>query len=374
MKKLNVYIIKQLFAGFVLVTFSLMSILWLTQSLRFIELITNKGLSISIFVELTSLLMPRLFSLISPIAIFVGTLFVYNKMLSDRELVAVKAAGISPMQIAKPVFFASFVISLFCLYVNTVGIPRAEKAFSELEWKVKSDVSHLMFREGEFSNIQPNLTIFVGAHERDGSISNIMINDERKPGLKSTISAERGLVAYTEKGPRILLVNGVRQEVNDKKNQFISISFDKYSVDVGTINSGKKKAEGAREKTLGELLTALDDDSLSDREKNRYFTEGNKRLVSPFFNVVFALMACTGLIVGSFNRRGQVKIILSSLSAMVVVQAGDLAYTNLAVKDIMFLFLYYANLALPFLICVYLLLFYNPAKSTKRKKEIDINV
>lgn len=368
MKKLNVYIIKQLFVGFLLVTFSLMSILWLTQSLRFIDLITNKGLPVSVFIELTSLLMPRLFSIISPIALFIGTVFVYNRMLSDRELVVVKAAGISPMQMAKPVFVVGFIISLLGLYINNFGIPNAEKAFSELEWRVKNDVSHLMFREGEFSNIQQNLTIFVGTHENDGSVSNILINDERKEGLKSTVSAEKGRIIYTDDGPRVILVNGVRQEVDEKKNQFMSFSFDRYSVDIGNMKSGKKKNVRAREKSLEELLTALSNKDLLPNERNRYFIEGNKRIASPFFNLVFALMACTGLIVGNFNRRGQLNIILLSISSMVVVQSGDLAYTNMITKNIALLPLFYLNLILPFLVCIYMLLFYNPAKSIKKKK------
>ena len=102
MKKLNLYIIKQLFTGFALVTFSLMAILWLTQSLRFVQLVTNKGLPLGLFVQMTSLLMPRLFSLLSPIAMFAAVLFVYNRMLSDRELVVMKAAGISPWRNAVP--------------------------------------------------------------------------------------------------------------------------------------------------------------------------------------------------------------------------------------------------------------------------------
>lgn len=366
MKKLNIYITKQLFVGFLLVTFSLMSILWLTQSLRFIDLITNKGLPVSVFVELTSLLMPRLFAIISPIAVFIGTLFIYNKLLSDRELVAIKAAGISPMQMAKPAFFVGLVLSLLSIYVNNVGVPRAEKAFAELEWKVKNDASHLLFREGEFNNIQPNLTIFIATHEKDGSVTNILINDERKKDVKSTISAERGRVVYTDEGPRVILVNGVRQEVNDNSKQFVSVSFDRYSIDLGTLGSGKKKAGKAREKNLSELLGVYGDDTLSKLEQNRYFVEGNKRLVSPFFNVVFALMACAGLIVGNFNRRGQVKIICMSIAAMVVVQGGELAYTNLAVKNIMLLPLYYLNLIVPFLIVMYMLVLYNPVRVKKK--------
>ena len=47
MKKLNIYISRQIFVGFLLVTFSLMSILWLTQSLRFVELVTNNSPSLA---------------------------------------------------------------------------------------------------------------------------------------------------------------------------------------------------------------------------------------------------------------------------------------------------------------------------------------
>ena len=173
MKILNKYILKQIFIGFLLISFSLLAILWLTQSLRFVQLITNKGLPISLFIELTSLLMPRLFSLLSPIAAFAAVLFVYNRMLSDRELVIMKSAGISPAENAKAAIYFGIIMSIFGLYLNIWGIPQAEAEFNDLQWKVKNDVSHLMFKEGQFTEIQPNLTVFISTHEPDGSMSSI---------------------------------------------------------------------------------------------------------------------------------------------------------------------------------------------------------
>ena len=360
MKKLNVYIAKQIFVGFLLVTFSLLSILWLTQSLRFVELITNKGLPLSLFVKMTSLLMPRLYIILSPIALFVAVLFVYNRMLSDRELVVMKSAGISPWQNAKAALFMGIALSVFGLYVNNIGIPQAEKAFNELEWKVKNDVSHLMFREGEFTTLQYNLTVFVTTHEKDGSLSGILVNDERNPKTKTTLSAERGRIVYTDKGPRIILVNGVRQEINKNNSQFSSLAFDRYSVDFGTTGPKQEKEEGVREKTLMELFNARSDPNL--------ITEGNKRLLTPLYNLAFALLACTGLLVGNFNRRGQTKIISVSIFTMVLIQAGDLAFTNLATKNIYFLPLLHANFLVPLITCIYLLLFYNPAFFARKKK------
>ena len=360
MKKLNIYIAKQIFVGFLLVTFSLMSILWLTQSLRFIEMITNKGLPLILFIKMTSCLMPRLFSILSPISLFVAVLFVYNRMLSDRELVVIKSAGISPWQSAKPALFLGILASVFAVYVNNAAIPAAEKKFRDLEWQIKNDVSHLMFREGEFTTLDNNLTIFITSHKKDGSVEGVMINDERNPKIKMTVAAESGMIVYTDKGPRIVLVNGIRQEINTQTLQFSSLSFDRYSVDFGASQSKKRRHDSVRSKTLGELLNAAHNPNIAPGEARRYIVEGHRRLLNPFYNFALALLACTGLLVGNFNRRGQGKIISLSILFMVILEADDLIFGNLSTKNLYFLMLFYANAIIPIVLCIYALFFYNP--------------
>ena len=361
MKKLNIYITKQILVGFLLVSFSLMSIIWLTQSLRFVDLITNKGVSVSLFAEITSLLMPRIFTILSPISLFAATLFVYNRMLSDRELVVMKAAGISPWQNAKPAIFCGILMAIFNIWILNYGIPMAENRFNDLQWQVKNDISHLMFREGEFTTLQNNLTVFISSHEPDGSVSGILINDERNPKTKSTVSAELGRIVQTPKGPRIILVHGNRQEINLQNNQFSSIVFDRYSVDFGAKESKAKAAAGVREKKLTELLTAGSNPALTPQEANRWIVEGNKRFTTPYLNIIYSLLACTGLLIGNFNRRGQVKIITLSVSSMIIIQALDLAIGNLAVKHLWWIYVIYLNLLLPTIVCLWLFKFYRPS-------------
>lgn len=367
MKKLNSYILKQIFIGFLLVTFSLMSIIWLTQSLRFVDLITNNGIPVSTFALMTSLLMPRIFTILAPISLFAAVLFVYNRMLSDRELVVMKSAGISPWQNAKPAILFGFIMSLFNIFVFNYGIPWSEKNFNELEWQIKNDVSHLMFREGEFTAVQNGLTIFITTHEKDGSISGILVNDERNPKNRTTLSAEKGRVVYTDNNPKIIMINGARQEINMENGQFTSVSFSRYSVDFGVKETTRKKEAGVRQKNLKELLTAGSNPELDPKEARRYIVEGNRRIVNPFYSLLFSLMACTGLLVGSFNRRGQAKIISFSIAAMVIIQALDLSITNLAAKHIVLLPLMYLNFLIPLLFCLYLLRFYNPSFFRKKK-------
>ena len=106
---INRYILRQLAVGMVLVTIGLTAILWLTQSLRFVELTVNKGASVGTFIKLTLLVMPNFLTIILPVALFTVTLFTYNKMISDRELVVLRAAGLSHWALARPAMILAWI-------------------------------------------------------------------------------------------------------------------------------------------------------------------------------------------------------------------------------------------------------------------------
>lgn len=371
MKILNRYIAKQIFIGFLLVSLSLLAMLWLTQSLRFVEMVTRQGLPVYLFAEMTSLLMPRIFNVLSPIAAFVAVLFVYNRMINDRELVAMQAAGISPWNSATAAFLIGIILTIFNIYVMNWGIPQAERTFRDLEWRVKNNMTQMMFREGEFTTLKNGITVFIDKHEDDGSVSGIFVSDESKPDKKITLTAEKGRLLQAETGPRILFINGVRQEMDKKTFKFNSLTFTRYSAEFNTSKSSKKKDQTVREKNIFELLNSGNDASLSLSEKRKNIVEGNRRIIYPWYNLLFALFACVGLLVSSFNRRGQTRVIASEVVCMILICAGDLAFTNLANRSLYMLPFLYLNLLIPFFICLYLLIFYNPFyfyhQSAKRK-------
>ena len=371
MKILNRYIAKQIFIGFLLVSLSLLAMLWLTQSLRFVEMVTRQGLPVYLFAEMTSLLMPRIFNVLSPIAAFVAVLFVYNRMINDRELVAMQAAGISPWNSATAAFLIGIILTIFNIYVMNWGIPQAERTFRDLEWRVKNNMTQMMFREGEFTTLKNGITVFIDKHEDDGSVSGIFVSDESKPDKKITLTAEKGRLIQAETGPRILFINGVRQEMDKKTFKFNSLTFTRYSAEFNTSKSSKKKDQTVREKNIFELLNSGNDASLSLSEKRKNIVEGNRRIIYPWYNLLFALFACVGLLVSSFNRRGQTRVIAAEVVCMILICAGDLAFTNLANRSLYMLPFLYLNLLIPFFVCLYLLIFYNPFyfyhQSAKRK-------
>ena len=75
MRLLNAYILRQLAVVTLVVAVTLTCAIWLTQSLRFIELIVNRGLTLGTFFNLTLLLLPSFLWLLLPIALFAAVLF-----------------------------------------------------------------------------------------------------------------------------------------------------------------------------------------------------------------------------------------------------------------------------------------------------------
>ena len=94
--RLDRYMFYQQLWALIAVTGGLAALIWLTQSLRFVELVVNHGLSIGVFLELTGLLIPSFVAVILPITTFVVIQFIYQRLAGDRELTVMRSAGLSP--------------------------------------------------------------------------------------------------------------------------------------------------------------------------------------------------------------------------------------------------------------------------------------
>ena len=100
---LNRYILRQCLSGMLFVTGALTAAVWLAQSLKLVDLIVNRGLSAEIFLYLSLLIVPKFLDIVLPIGAFIAVLFVFNRLITESELVVMRAAGVSPFDLAKPV-------------------------------------------------------------------------------------------------------------------------------------------------------------------------------------------------------------------------------------------------------------------------------
>src|ERR1700738_3073684 len=102
MTRLDRHILPQCFGVCIFVTAALSAAICLAQSLRLIDLIVNRGLSIEIFLYLAALILPRFLDIVLPIGVFIAVLFTFNRLTGESELVVMRSAGLRHPSPAQP--------------------------------------------------------------------------------------------------------------------------------------------------------------------------------------------------------------------------------------------------------------------------------
>ena len=295
------YIVKNLVHSTLLITFSLTSIVWLTQALRFIDFIVNQGVSIMVFLQLTLMLIPSLVLLILPPALFCSVLFVYNKLKLDSELIVMQAAGLSRLRLAVPALQVAAGVTLIAYLIAMVAQPVSYSRFRDMQSFLKNNYVSIMLQEGVFSNPVKGLTVFIRERNRDGTLHGILVHDNRQIDAPVTMMAEEGKLVETPQGPRFLLLNGNRQEMRNGRLSFLT--FENYTMDVSLYTQSiNARAPDVQELLLPDLLA--NDDKLSSGENQKRHAEGHQRILWPLYPICLTLVALAALLSGEFNRRG----------------------------------------------------------------------
>ncbi|MBO6948581.1 MAG: LptF/LptG family permease [Rhodospirillales bacterium] len=366
------YVLRQLFAGMILVSAGLTCIIWLSQSLRFVEMIVNRGLSAGTFVYMTMLLLPNFLTVILPIALFTVIVFTYSKMVTDRELVVMRAAGVGQFGLSKPALIVTLLTLVFGYVLNLYLLPESYRAFRVLQWEIRNTYSHVLLKEGSFNPITSAVTVYVRERAPDGQLLGILVHDEREDGAPVTLMAERGALVESSKGPRVVMYNGNRQSVGENAKLSI-LYFDRYVFEVPTSNETlADRFREPRERSMSELINLEDAQGINENDWGKYKVELHKRFVTPLLGVGYAMVGLACLLYGPITRRSQTMRIVTAVGIMIGLQGAALGLENIIAKNLYLLPLLYALAALPILAGTIMLIRHpkapKPSKSSRRSK------
>ena len=348
------YILRQLLGPFLLITVGLSAVIWLTQSLRFIDMIVNKGLSLSAFLYFSMLLLPTFLGVILPIALFSAILFTYNKLVIDSEVVSLRSAGFGPWSLAAPALTLATFVCVIVYAINLYFIPASYREFKSLQFVARADFSSVLLQEGVFTNLIEDVTVFVRERDSSGRLHGILVHDNRVAGQPVTMMAERGALVKTEQSPRFVLLNGNRQEINKERGQLSLLYFDSYALDLGQFaEDPANRWREPRERYLHELFNP--DDGYDDqRNLGKFWAEAHQRIASPLFAFALTAIALAALLGGQLNRRGQWRRIFAGIAAAFLFEAIGLGLVNAVSKSPDLAPLIYLNVVLTLGIAVYL--------------------
>jgi lipopolysaccharide export system permease protein len=325
--RIDRYIFRQLLVVTLFIAVTLTCVVWLTQSLRFVEMIVNRGLSVPLFVYFTLLLLPTFLSVILPVALFAAVLFVYNRLLSDSELVVLRAGGLSSYALSRPALILAILATIVGYGLNLYLVPVSYREFKDLQFSLRNAYPMVLLQEGVFNTIMKGVTVYVRDRTDDGELHGIIVYDSRIEKKPVTMMAERGIIVTGVKGPRVIMMNGNRQEVSDKDGSLSLLYFDRYSFDLASATGDDQvRWREPRERFIGELFDPPSQDAWNAAKLRM---EGHNRLSQPLQPLAFALVALALLLGGEFNRRGNGWRLVVAVGIAMAMEVGLLGVKSL---------------------------------------------
>lgn len=302
----SLYILKRLCISIGVLAAILVILLWLTQSLKFIEVIVHHNVSLHGYLSLIVFLLPDLFVKVAPVCTLIGGILAFSKLTIDNEIQVMQALGKSPWQILKPGVTLSSILTIFLILLNIFVIPNSFRAFRSQEFQLRNQFSSSIVREGTF-NIIRGLTIFIEKRKSAKEFEGVFIYDigehDQKPKKPYVLFAKEGVLKKINDQYVLVMYNGVRQE-KDKNNTIQLFLFDEliYNLNKFTtiVNSRSMKPY---EKDLRELFQTSQESSTDLKLQNRLKAEGHQRILLPFLCLLNILLVALVMVVNRPSRR-----------------------------------------------------------------------
>lgn len=339
------HIFKRISLSFLFVLGSLTGVVWVTQALRRLDLVTVKGQTVWLFVEMTVMALPSLIIVITPFAILFSLVSTLSVLHGDSELVVINSTGGSRMVVLRPILIFVVLSSLLMALMTVYLAPLAKRHLRDLITEVRADFIASVVVPGRFSSVEKGLTVHIRDRSSDGALLGLLLHDEREPDNPTTILSKKGVVTEKAGLTLLFLTSGSihRQSAGsetagnrsddpssakqrDKKSgqETKIIDFDQYAFDLSSLTNtaDADSAMKPSERTTAELLNLDRSEWYVQARYGRFIAELHERFAQPLYPVVFGLIVILFLGDPRTNRQGRNMAVAGAIVGCVVARTG----------------------------------------------------
>ncbi len=285
------YVFRRLAAVFLVTLTALAGVVWATQALRQLDLVTAKGQTIVQFIGMTMLAMPFLALAIAPFALLIAMLVVLNTLSNDSELIVINASGASRSVLLRPILVFAVVISLFCASLSLLFAPAGLAALRDEITQVRVDLVANIVRPGRFIGIEDGLTFHIRNRGGDGQLEGLLMHDERADDIVFTYEAARGQIVEAADRTLLVMQDGTIQRRTRATGSISIVRFQSYAFDLSSmVPTDTVATYKASERSTLDLLAPDPNDTYASENRNRLTAELHDRLSQPLYPIAFALI------------------------------------------------------------------------------------
>jgi lipopolysaccharide export system permease protein len=333
MTLLERYILKIAFSAFVACLLALTGVIWITQALRELDLLTGKGQTILIFLTVTGLSLPALINVIAPVALFMATIYTLNKLNGDSELIVMSAGGMAPQRLLRPfIALAAFI----CIVVGMISLYLMPASFQELRLlftRIRADFVATMAKEGQFITLDNGITFHY--RERSGdALLGIFMEDQRDKKKPIVYLAERGQTVEQNGQSYLVLEKGSVQRKEQQSKDSSIVAFERYAVDLAAFNQeGSDIVYKPRERSTTQLLFPDKNEALYVQQRGRFRAELHDRLSSWLYPLAMMAIAFAALGEARTTRQGRGLAIATAIVGVVLIRVLGFAASSAVVRS-----------------------------------------
>ena len=306
MKRFDAYILYRLVSIFCFFSLILTFIYWSNRSVRTLDLLLGDGKSISVFINLTLLSLPNIILAILPVSGLISAIYLTNRLNADSELIILRSAGISNLELSKPFLKLGLIVSLLVGVLSHQIVPTIKNSAKSMQNSVSNEINAMFLRSGEFFNPTQNLTIYIGKIKSNKELSNFFLEDNRDPKKLKTFISKTAYLSGNKDNPQIVLKDGSAQTYLTEEKSLDILYFKDFLYDFKVLYDKKviKQKDTVKETRTTQLIESLiSTDSLTRLDTESIKTEIHRRISETLLPTVIILLGFSCLIVAKFTRQ-----------------------------------------------------------------------
>lgn len=291
-----------------------LAIVWTTQVLLRIDVVTSSGQSAAVFFQIAALILPSVIPIVIPFAIGIAVAQTLTAMNTDSELTVLSAAGSPRMAVIRPMLILAIIASLICLVIANAVSPPSRQEMRTLLSEARADLITSIIEEGTFQKIEDGLYIQISERLPDGRFGGIFVSDAREKETELIYYAKEGATIEVDGIQLLVMQDGTVQRKTD--GNISVVRYSSYAFDLSQFTSaGARPNFGPKDRELSYLLNPDPNDRVQKSNPLVYSAEIHKRFSEWLYPLVFALI---GLAVAGDTRSFREARIHPLLTAMAI--------------------------------------------------------
>lgn len=335
MKLIERYILRRASLMFVATLVPLLGIVWVTQALASVNLVTDSGQSIFAFLKLATLIIPSVIPIILPFALVIGVSQTLTVMNSDSELTVLNSAGASRITIIRPVMILAVAMSFVSFAVDNFAEPYSRMAVRKMIATAHADMLSAVVQENTFRKVADGLYVQVAERRNGGVLRGLFVADTRDPRFELVYYAREG--AVDENSSALVMKDGeVHRKLPD--GDVSIIKFDSYAFDLTDLTQSVGKSNiRAKDRDLFYLLDPDPKDPQFEKNPGAFTAELHRRFTEWLLPAVFGLIALVVSADARSHREARVHPMLTALLTALFVRWASFYASNNAEESVYFI-------------------------------------